>query len=136
MKTGHQIESDLYGLVSASGFLAHVNGDLYRAGTRPQDSSSEDVVVTFTTADGEQVQTGVVTLNVYVPDIAVSGYNGKVEDIERTEAIERLLNELVEYLRKSGSNYLFSLKEAVHTQRESNMGQSFVVARLKFRIKE
>lgn len=133
-KTGHQIESDIFSLVKASGVMDSLDGGLYRKGIRPQDSDKEDLVVIFTTADGEQVQEGVVTLNAYVPDIAVKGYSAKVEDIRRAEEIEALIQGLVDGMRLSHSDYLFSLKEAVHTQREEGMGQSFVVAKIKFRI--
>ncbi len=134
MKTGHQIQSDVFALLKDSAFIGGLSGALYRQGTRPRDSKLEDCVVIFTTADAEQVQNGVVTLNVYVPDIYPFGTGTPVENIARCEELEGRLQEWVNAQTAGVSDYLFRLKSAVHTQRDETIHQSFVVARLSFKL--
>jgi len=134
MKTGHQIQTDIYGLLRGSSFVAALSGGLYRQGLRPRDSRLEDCIVIFTTADAEQVQEGVVTINVYVPDINPFSNGVPVENIARCEEIEGLLQDWVDSQTAGVSDYLFRLGSAIHTQRDEEIHQSFVVARLSFRL--
>ena len=137
MKTGHQIQTDIYGLLKGSDLVKALSGGLYRQGMRPLDSRLEDCVVIFTTADAEQVQEGVVTINVYVPDIYPYENGVPVEDIARCEVIEGLVQQWVAAQTAGVSGgYLFRLNSAVHTQRDEQIHQSFVVARLRFRYYE
>lgn len=134
-KTGQQIITDVIALIRESVLVTDangVNGEIYRPGTRPRNSVSEDIVVIFTTGDGAQFQSGVVTLNVYVPYFN-NGQNGvMVPDSERCEAIEALAQETVDGLKAYRSDYRFSLRETIHTQEEDEINQSFVVVRLGF----
>lgn len=132
-RTGQQIITDMIGLLRQTNLPAKINGGIYRAGTRPRDSKAEDCVVIYTTADAEQFQQGVVTLNIYVPDIPNSGNGVMLEDSGRCEEIEGVCAEALDALRVCVSNYRFSLKEAIHTQRDTEIGQSFVVMRLDFK---
>lgn len=134
MKTGHEIESDIYGFLKGSALKAALNGGLYRKGTRPRDSQMEDLMVIFTSSDADQVQSGVVTLNAYIPDIYPSGNGVPVEDIARCEAVERLMCDEITGWRTGMSKYKFKLDSAVHTQRDEEIHQSFVVARIRFNI--
>lgn len=135
MKTGHQIESDIYGMFKGSELLGHFNGGIYRKGLRPRDSKLEDMVILFVEGDGNQVQSGTVVVQVYVPDICPYGNGVKVENIARTEEVETLLDDFVNNeLKAWRSNYKFQLVNAVHTQRNEEIGQSFVVARMRFQI--
>ena len=133
MKTGHQIETDIYGFLKESDFVGALTGGLYRKGQRPPDSRLEDCVVIFTTADGEQIQRGTVTINVYVPDIYPYKNGVPVENIARCEEIEGLLQTWLDSMTAEVSGYLFHLKAAIHTQREETIHQSFVVARIDFK---
>ena len=132
-KTGHQIQRDIYEMLKGSTLVSSLSGGIYRAGLRPRDSQLEDLVVIFTAADAEQVQEGVVTLNLYVPDIYPFDNGVSVEDVARCEALEGLMDGQVEAMTADKSNYLFSLKSAVHTDRDEDIHQSFIVARLSFR---
>ena len=134
MKTGHQIQTDVYNLLKGSAFVAGLSGGLYRQGLRPRNSKLEDCIVIFTTADAEQVQEGVVTLNVYVPDIYPYDNGTPVEDVARCEAVEADLQSWVNAQTAGVSDYLFRLKGAVHTQRDDEIHQSFVVARITFKL--
>lgn len=111
-----------------------VNGQLYRAGTRPRGSEKEDITVAFTTADAEQFQTGVVTVNVFVPDLAgVMGDGTWMEDSARCETLEQIAKESIEEMKAMHSNYLLSLQNAIYTQREESIHQSIVVIRIRFK---
>lgn len=132
-RTGQQIITDMIGLLRQTDLPSVIGGKVYRAGTRPRDSRAEDLVVIFTTADAEQFQQGVVTLNIYVPDMPNSANGVSLEDSARCAELEAACFLAIESLRANKSDYLFSLKEAIHTQRDTEIGQSFVVARLRFK---
>lgn len=132
-KTGHQIQTDLYEMLKDTVLVSALSGSIYRAGLRPRDSQLEDLMVIFTTADAEQVQEGVVTLNVYVPDICPFANGVYVENIARCEVVEGLVQTQVDAMTADKSNYKFHLNTAVHTQHDDEIHQSFVVARLSFR---
>lgn len=140
MKTGKEIEGDILALVRNSYIKTGkdgtpgIGGSVYRATMRPRDSREEDMTVMFTTATAEQTQVGVVTLNVYVPDL-VNRINGvTAENGARCEQIERLAQATVDYLKADKSDYLFSLERAIHTQRDADIEQSFIVIPLRFKI--
>ena len=94
-KTSKQIKGDVYRLLQDSVLSGMISGEVYRSGYRPRDSNREDAVVIFTTGLPDEVQTGVVTVNIYVPDTDLYGNGVLVEDGQRTEEIERLANDWV-----------------------------------------
>lgn len=65
-KTGKQVQGDIYRLFKGSTLYTMISGDVYRNGYRPRDSRLEDAVVTFTAGLPDQIQTGVVTVNIFV----------------------------------------------------------------------
>lgn len=132
MKTGQQIITDLIALLRGSTLASGVNGTIYRSGTRPRNSESEDIVVIFTTGDGAQFQSGVVTINIFVPYIPVGNDGVLYEDSERCEEIEALAQSTVDDLTADRSNYRFRLRDTIHTQQDDEINQSFVVVRLSF----
>ena len=134
MKTGFEIQTDIYKLLSNNPLLMEgIGGKVYRQGLRPRDSQKEDLVVIFTTADAEQMQSGVVTLNLFVPYISIGANGVMYENIARCEELEILLQSVCDGMAVS-TDYRFTLKDAIHTQRDDELKQSFVVARLSFRI--
>ena len=134
MKTSRQVQGDIYRLLRGSDLAKSINGDVYRQGMRPRDSRSEDAVVVFTTGTSGQVQDGVVTVNIYVPDIDPLDDGSLVEDTRRTEELEAAAAEWAEGLRAPG--YLFRLDGAVHTAAEPFIAQHFVVVRIRWRYGE
>lgn len=147
-KTGKEIERDVFtllqtsyivtgkGEVGAAGRVDGINGGVYRANQRPRDSKLEDMVVIFTAATSRQFQEGVVTLNIYVPDIYPFNDGLPRENGERCEQLERLAQDSVDALTASLSDYLFCVEpnRSIHTQREDEIHQSFVVVPLFFRF--
>ena len=138
-RTGKEIEGDVLRLlrdsviVTGDGQRAGISGSVYRQGLRPRDSQEEDMIVIFTTASADQFQQGVVTVNIYIPDILNSKTGVSVENGRRCEEVERLTQDAVDALTARRSNYLFGLERAIHTTRDIEINQSFVVAHLQFK---
>lgn len=77
-KSALSIEDDIYNtLVDVLPCI--IKGALYKKGTRPLDSSSEDAVIAISGGDSEQIQTIRAHINIYVPDIN-NGTGNLVED--------------------------------------------------------
>ena len=70
-KTAKEVLNDLRGLVVDSPLAAMLSGQVYMQGQRPRDSRKEDLILIFTAGTAEQVQSGFVTLNIFVPDISI-----------------------------------------------------------------
>lgn len=136
MKTGHQIQGDVMDLLRGSGLAAMVSGKVYRNGCRPRDSKNEDIIVTFTAGLSGQIQTGVVTVNVYVPDIDPWNNGVLVEDGARCAEIERAAAEWVKNLTAAMSNYRFSLNQTIATYESMELDQHFVCVKLKYELFE
>ena len=132
-KTGKEIQGDIYTFLSNSTLKTAINGGVYRNGYRPRDSRNEDAVITFTTGIPDQIQTGVVTINIFVPDIDPYRNGVLVEDGKRTEVIERLAAEWVKSLTAERSCYQFSLQQTIYTEDEPAINQHFVVIKLRYR---
>ena len=94
-KTGKQIQGDIRRMLRESPLASAISGEVYRNGLRPRDSRQEDAVVTFTTGTPDEVQEGVVTINIFVPDTDPYDNGVMVEDTERTEELESLADEWV-----------------------------------------
>ena len=135
-KTSREIQGDIYQLLRSSNLRSTISGDVYRDGMRPRDSRLEDAIVIFTAGLSNQVQTGVVTINVYVPDIDPYGNGVLVEDVERTEQIEKSAQAWVDSLTTAVSCYKFKLQQTIYTETDESISQHFVVVRLQFELLE
>lgn len=133
-KTAKQVQTDIIDLLRNSELAAEVTGEIYRRGYRPRDSRKEDIIVIFTTGIPDEIQTGVVTVNIFIPDIDPYGNGVQVEDGERSEALEALAQRWVDNL--SGTNYLFELQQTIYTEAEPEINQHFVVVKLRYRLYE
>ncbi|MDR0385394.1 MAG: hypothetical protein LBH60_04895 [Prevotellaceae bacterium] len=131
-KTGQQIENDIYGLVKSSPLASLINGGIYKFGTRPKDSTNEDAIVKFVQGYDDQIQSGTVVVNVYVPDFDPYKNGVLVRDITRCEEIEIAANEWVQTL--TAENYKFKLAQTIYTQEEPEINQHFVSIRLRLRL--
>lgn len=131
-KTSKQIQGDVYQLLKDSTLYTMISGEVYRKGYRPRDSRLEDAVVIFTTGLPDQIQTGVVTVNIFVPDVDPYGNGVFVEDGERTEDLERLAAEWVESLTAEVSCYKFRLAQTITTDEEAEIKQHFIVVKLRY----
>ena len=132
IKTGTQIQGDIYRLLKESTLEGMLTGGIYRSGYRPRSSRLEDAVVIFTAGQPDQLQTGVVTVNVYVPDIDPYKNGVLVMDGARVETLEKALQEWVESLTCSVSNYKLQLKQTICTEADEDINQHFIVVKLKY----
>lgn len=131
-KTGKQVQGDIYRLFKGSTLYTMISGDVYRNGYRPRDSRLEDAVVTFTAGLPDQIQTGVVTVNIFVPDIDPYDNGVFVEDGRRTEELERLAQAWVDSLTAAVSCYKFKLMQTIYTEEEAEINQHFIVVKLAY----
>lgn len=132
-KTATQIQGDVYQLLKNSTLCSMISGDVYRKGMRPRDSKLEDAVVIFTTGLPDQIQTGVVTINIYVPDIDAYNNGVLVENGLRSSQLELLAAEWVDSLKAGVSNYKFGLQQTIYTEENAAIKQHFVVVKLHYR---
>lgn len=132
-KTGKQVQGDVRKLLLDSTLYAQINGECYREGYRPRNSRKEDAVIIYTTGIPDQIQTGVVTINVYVPDIDPNGDGVWVEDGERCERIEELAQAWVDSLSADVSSYQWELRSTIYTEAEEDIHQHYIVIRLGYR---
>lgn len=139
-KTAKQVQGDIYQMLKESRLATQLSGEVYRgtpeSSYRPRDSHKEDAIVIFTTGKPEQIQTGVVTLNIFVPDIDPYDNGVLVENGERTEEIERLAQEWVDDIIANEYHYDFELSDTIYTEAEPSISQHFVIVKLKYRLCE
>ena len=139
-KTSKQVQSDIIALLKGSVLDTSTSGDIYRgtpdSSYRPRDSRKEDIVVIFTTGIPSEVETGVVTIQIYVPDITPYEDGVFVEDGRRTEEVEALADKWVDSLTCDRSNYKFKLQQSIHMQANPDIHQHFVVVRLGYSLYE
>ncbi|MDR1223688.1 MAG: hypothetical protein LBL07_12555 [Tannerella sp.] len=136
IKTAKQIEGDIIALLCDSDLANSVNGKIYRFGHRPHNSKAEDIIVAFTTGIPDQIQTGIITLNIYVPDIEDEDIRIGVmrENERRCEELEIAASQWVESLTADKSAYKFTLQQTVYTEEEPEISQHFVVIKLKYKL--
>lgn len=134
-KTAKQVVGDVIALLRGSSLTNSISGEMYRAGHRPKGSKEEDLIVNYTAGTPDQMQIGVVTLNIYIADIAdIEHGDSYVENGKRCEEIEVLAQEWVSSLNKGVSMYYFTLQQTIYTEVEEKIKQHFVVVKLKYEL--
>ena len=108
-----------------------ISGDLYPEDCRPLDSQEEDAVIAVGTGFAEQIQSGRVRLNIYVPDID-NGTGRKVKDKNRCEAVSKLDTEIVQLLNDADTDSRWKLFQTTATFAEPEIEQHFVNVNLQF----
>jgi hypothetical protein len=133
--TGQGVEDVVYSFLKYSDFTGSINGQVYKYGMRPKDSTKEDAVVKFVTgSDTQDFQTGVVVVNVYVPDIVPYKDGIPRKNIKRCGEIETELNKWAESLKVTPINYRITKSQTVYTEEEAEIKQHFVTVRLKYKL--
>ena len=134
-KTAKDIQTDFYTLLKDSDLAAMVNGIVYRDGFRPRDSKKEDIVIIYSAGEDDgEIQSGIVTLNIYVPDILPCKNGTMVENAARTAKIERAAQEWYESIRGVMPEYILRLYNTIHTTADEDINQHFVVVQVKYRL--
>ncbi len=130
-KTEKGIERDFYEFVSKSKLAESISGKVYRKGMRPPESDKEDIVVKFLSGLDEQVQSGIVVLDVYVPDKTIRSTGPKVEDITRVSELQELVLAFIE--NNNSTEYDLSKDGTPKSLEAEDIDQHFIQARIKFR---
>lgn len=129
VKTEQQIERDFYSFIKGSNLGAAIKGGIYRSEMRPNDAKTEDLVVKYLAGIDEQIQSGVVILNIYVPDIAYQD-GRKVIDHKRIGELQELVNEFVN--SNDNSEYWMQTDTTPTTMKNEEIEQHFIYVRIKF----
>ena len=129
-KSEKQIERDFYAFISQSVLGQGIRGTVYRAEMRPANAQTEDLVVKYLAGLDEQIQSGVVILNIYVPDVPSGNDGRKVEDLSRVEAIETLIQQFVD--GNDDTEYWITTDTTPTSMRIEGIEQHCITARIKF----
>ena len=129
IKTEQQIERDFYSFIKDSSLGQAVKGGIYRAEMRPADATTEDLVIKFLSGTDEQVQTGVVVINLYVPDITSSD-GRKVKDATRIAELEELILSFVD--DNADTEYWLRTDGTPTSMYNEEISQHLIYARIKF----
>lgn len=130
-KTGQQIENDIYELVKEGSLNNIIGGKVYKYGTRPIDSKSEDAVVKFVTGLETQIASGIVVINVFIPDLRVAS-GVYMKNCARCEAIEVAANKWIDDVRVL-PEYQLSLVQTIYAEHDSDIHEHFITIRLKYK---
>lgn len=130
-KTEEQIERDFYSFLIMSELAKELKGNVYRDDMRPNDAETEDLIVKFLTGLDSQVQTGIIILNIYVPD--VKGSDGRtLVNHTRIAAIEEKVNAFVDWLNDYQTEYWVETESTPTTMKNEANNQHLIYVRLSF----
>lgn len=129
IKTEQEIERDFYTMIKSSELGTEIRGGLYRDGMRPDNSTEEDLIVKLLSGDDEQVQEGVIVINLYVPDIP----NGsrKVKDLQRIAELQSCIRSFIN--DNENTEYLMSSDGTPKSMLNEDINQHLIVARIKYK---
>ena len=131
VKTEQQIERDFFVFVKNSALGKSIKGKVYRSEMRPNDATSEDLIVKFLAGIDEQIQTGVVIFNLYVPDIPYMADGRKVIDHARIGVLQELINSFVN--DNPDTEYWMQTDTTPTTMKNEDIEQHFIYTRIKFK---
>lgn len=133
IKSEAQIEQDVYDLLQP--YLEGeklIHGKVYKDGCRPGDSVAEDAVIAVSNASADQIQTGHVMVNIYVPDID-NGSGFPVPDKARLAELSALHEYLCCQLNDSTTDeYTFYPGRAARIIQEPDIRQHFANMDIEF----
>lgn len=131
IKTETQIERDFMTFIKGSKLGDALKGRVYRAGMRPDDADTEDLIVKFLTGLDTQIQVGIVILNLYVPDINSKAAGKKVQDFKRIGVLQELINDFL--LNAGGSEYWLESENTPRTMLNEEIKQHCITVKIKFK---
>ena len=130
-KTANDIIDDIKSMLAESDMARSLNGGIDASGERPANSHDEDIIVILTKGYLGDIDSGTITLNIYVdqdPDCEMESD----EDSARAKEIERMAQEWVDSLDAS-TNYLFEQRTVIKTWPDRETHQRFVAVILDYR---
>lgn len=100
MMTDIDIEDALYDYLKDSELTQEVRGELYK-GERKDGSRAEDVVIVVTSnINSDDIQTGSVNVNIYVPKVPTA--SGEIQDKPRVRDLARIAEALLKVINADG----------------------------------
>lgn len=132
MRTASQITGDFYKALHSGALAKELNGGIYYEGLRPIGSRREDAVLVFTQGQAGQVDTGSVTVLVYVPDIDHDGTGALVENKRRTSEVEAAALSWVKELQSDLTGYKIELSQTILTMPDDAIQQHFVSVKIYY----
>lgn len=93
MKSDIEIKDILLGVIDGSELHNAVSGGLYKD-QRPTNSGKEDIIISILNGLNGEIQTAVINVNIYVPDVARG--NDTIENAPRIRLLSKLAYELLE----------------------------------------
>ena len=130
IKTGGNIETDIYNLIAAK-LKRIISGDVYKSDGREKNATTEDAVIIFTGGLDGQVQEGIVTVNIYIPDIDAGSKGAKVKDTKRCREIEAALLTAID--ETTTTEYELTRKTIIQTFAVDEINQHFVNGKIQFK---
>lgn len=91
MKTTFEIDDIIYAKLKGSALKSAISGDIYR-GRKPAGSKKEDVVIANLGINADQLQRGIVNVNIYVPGITVQSQGVQDFTVPNTKRMKELAN--------------------------------------------
>lgn len=134
IKTSKEIEQDMRKLILASPVASAVSGSVYFPGYRPRDSKLEDIVIVFLSGLATQMQKGIVSVKIYVPDIDPYGNGVMVENGARTEELQRIVQDWLDSYPAAKTDYLIELQDTITTVEDVDIQQHFVSVMLHYTL--
>ncbi len=132
--TSSDFLEDLYHVLKPF-FAGKISGLVYFPDSRPLDSSKEDAVIGFSNGDAEQIQTGDLHVNVFVPDID-NGSGTMVPNTGRLHTIAGYGDDIIDDLNTTYvDDYLFKLSKATDFFAETSTQEHFVAFYINFQRK-
>jgi len=129
IKTEEDIERDFYSFVKNGDLGKAIKGTVYRDGMRPANATTEDLIIKFLTGLDEQVQSGVVIFNLYVPD-KVRSDGSKVIDHSRIATLQTAIRAFVD--DNENTEYWMQTDTTPTTMLNNEIEQHLIYARIKF----
>jgi hypothetical protein len=133
-KSTIRIETEMYNALEAL-LDKMIQGNFYPGSTvqRPDTATTEDAVLTVSSAETGQIEEGIARLNIYVPDIDC-GMPTKVGNTGRLDELAAADEEVVDTLNGADTDYLFELKQATQVLSVPDKSEHFVNITLRFRL--
>jgi len=130
IKTEIEVERDFYSFIKNGSLGKTIKGGVYRPDMRPANAKTEDLIVKFLAGLDDQIQTGVVILNIYVPD--VKNTDGRmVRDAARIGVLQAAIRTFVD--GNDETEYWMETDGTPTSMKNEEIGQWCVTARIHFR---
>lgn len=127
-----EIEHIIFDFLNVPSLTTLITGDVYLSDDRPLNSGLEDVEInTIAMTQEPYPQEGVMNLNIYVPDMAVSigGVNQYKSNKNRLQAIIEVVKGLIN--EQSNKNLALTITNELLIS-EKSIRQSFINLRIEF----